>query len=159
MCSRKSLIKFRDFMVSNFCVTICGIVVNNECYKFNGFYFTFLSSVYNPIPFSLLKKILTLININVIYKIDNIYNISINNYHILPIIMDFYFENNNEIKDLVDRLSQYNSMIPLRFFINNEQLHKYTKIKLKYLNNNKIIDIIFDISLVINLPIYKLFIN
>jgi hypothetical protein len=159
MSSNKSLIRVRDIIVSNFFVTICCIVINDKCYDFDGFYSTFLSVIYNPIPFSLLKKVLKLLNINVIYKVDNIYNISIDNNHILPIIMDFYFENNNEIKDLSDELSQYNSIIPLNFFINNEMLQKYKKIKLKYLNNNKIIERTFDILSVIDLPIYKLFIN
>jgi hypothetical protein len=80
--------------------------------------------------------------------------------HINPIILNFILAMKSTSNDMIDMsgvLKYYNSSIPLRFFINNNELEKYDMIKMKYLHKGEINEKIIDIRSNLDLPIYNLF--
>jgi hypothetical protein len=157
------LFYLRDFIARNFMVLPMALIYNNQLIYFNSYkYIIYL--IFRLLPFGLIRILLELFNIGIIYKLDSIYNITnIRNNHIIPIILNFYFiyeHNNCEIKkDFLSNIKYYNGGIPLNFITNENNLQKYRKIKIKYLNKGKILDKLLDINDFSELPIYKLFEN
>jgi hypothetical protein len=110
------------------------------------------------IPFFIIKHIFAYLNKKIIYQIDDIYYIEpCEQNHILPIIMNLEFVNNNlDICNLTNKIKFYNSSIPINFFIKQHNLESYNTIKLKYLKKGTIIEKIVKINNK-NCLIYNLF--
>lgn len=153
----------RDFLVRNFMVESKAIINKNQITYFNQINFVFYLLI-RILPFSLVRTIFGLFNLGVIYKLDSIYNVTNNVYnHILPIILGCQFigiENSKEIiDDMSSKIKYYNANIPLNFIIKENNLEKFKKIKLKYLNKGKLVEKSIDINDFKVYPIYKLFEN
>lgn len=132
-----SLIYLREFIVSNFGIKLYGIEFKNKhiIYINNE-----LKYIFYIFPFSLFNYINF---VNLIYKKDNIFyitNIKIN--IITPIILNCTFRNNNNSNniDMTSTIKYYNSSIPFKFFINNNNLQNYNLLTIKYMSKGKIIN-------------------
>lgn len=151
----------RDFMVRNFMVSPKALLLNNLKLKyFKGFYYLFYLFI-RILPFYFVKKIFGYFNISVIYLLDSIYNISNmeNRIHIVPIILNFQVESESSINDLSSKIKYYSGNIPLAFILENNNIKKYSKIKIKYLTNGKIVDKVVDLDehTIDSIKLYELF--
>jgi hypothetical protein len=158
----------RDFFVRNFMVDTKAIINNNQTINNQIIYFEGLKSILywiiRILPFGFIRTIFGLFNLGLIYQLDSIFNITCTqDNRILPIILNCSFiktVNSKEIiHDLSSKIKYYNGNIPIRFIIKENNLEKYKKIKLKYLNKGKLIEKSIDINDFINYSLYKLFEN
>jgi hypothetical protein len=148
------LINFREFMVSNFGIIIYGLVFkNNKIYYLNDIY----KYLFCFIPFNLLQKF---VFFNIIYKKDNIFYITnINTPIIVPTILNFTLNKpDNTYLDMTYEIKYYNSFIPIKFFIDYNNLYDYETINLKYISKGKMVNKLIYINLYYNYKlIYDLF--
>ena len=159
MISKKFLIKSyiwsRNKIVYNFGSNIRAIVRKNNIY-----YSNFLWQFLRLIPFSILDYFSILFNFNIIYQSDNIFNITNVPYalKIMPIIINLQVHlNNDETINLKNHLKNYNSNIPVRFFLknNNINIKNITKIETHYMKAGRMcLNTHFDYN---NMTIYDLF--
>jgi hypothetical protein len=157
MIWKLQLLKLRDLIIGNFFVNICAIKTKKTLLIVTGFYKLLLIFV-KLCPFFIIKYICLLFGLQIIYKTDNIYQITnITHTHINPVIFNFTLETKLKSIDMSGILKYYNSSIPLKFFINNNQLENYDLIKIKYLHKGKISEKIINIGSNLDLPIYNLF--
>jgi hypothetical protein len=133
----------RELFISNFGIKIYGLKINNNILYFNNI----LRFIFYFIPFSIFNN-----NIfyDIIYKKDNIFYITnLNKYRILPLILEFIFydDNNNSI-NMTKEIKYYSASIPIKFFIEYNNLYDYTKLNIKYIfkgtTNLKEIDNIYN---------------
>lgn len=121
-----------DIIITNF-----SIKVHAFKYKNNIYYIKFLSRLY---PFSLFKYLFNFFDIQLIYSVNDMYYITFNKYTILPILLKFNIINDDEsIIDFKNKIRNFNGYIPLKFFLDINNL-KPKSIDIKYLSNNKIIE-------------------
>jgi len=181
MISKITLMRIRNFLVSNFFVNINAIVYKN----------TYILTENNVLTYYLLKLIPLFIfkilnyftNVQFIYSYDNIYNITgFKNYHIIPYLFEFKFYDvelinknklinfiNDDIKCndtkcevlcITSTIKYYNSNIPFNYILLKNKILNSKHFKIKYLNiNNEMIDKKLFINNYINKYIYDLFKN
>jgi hypothetical protein len=159
------MMKCRNFFIQNFMVNIICSVKSERNWYINRiithryiFYSRIIRVLLRFIPFFIIKHIFAYLNKKIIYQIDDIYYIEpCEQNHILPIIMNLEFVNNNlDICNLTNKIKFYNSSIPINFFIKQHNLESYNTIKLKYLKKGTIIEKIVKINNK-NCLIYNLF--
>jgi len=152
------LFYFRDLIAKNYMVSSKALIYDNQLIYFYGME-KILFFIFKLFPFSFIKILLNIFNIQAIYELDTIYNITnIKQHYISPMIYSFLFvKDNTHIKNFTTQIKHYNTSIPLKFIIYENNLECYNNIKIKYLNNNKIISKTLDINIFINSPIYNLF--
>lgn len=150
---QKCLIYSRDFFVSNWMVYPKALIYKNRIIYFTGVYIL-LYFIIIIFPFCFISYLLKLFNIDIIYKLDSIYHTSFNElFHIIPIIFNFSFDDN----DFTLKIKYYTSNIPIKFIIDEYNLHSYKQIKVKYFMNSKILDKTLDIDNYIDSRIYNIF--
>jgi hypothetical protein len=144
-----------NFLSSNLNVKICAIYKNNKLYNLHNLFVI----LFRFIPFYISSYIFNLFGYQIIYMTNNIYNLTYtNSIHIIPIILKFNIIYDTNTFDLTNIIKNYSTSIPLKFIIKQNNINKYNKIELIFLQNGKKISKIkelFDI----NIPIYKLFLN
>jgi len=142
----------RDLIISNFGIKIYALLYNNNTIYFNNI---FRYSIYLFPFFSIFNYIKI---IKIIYIKDNIYNITnINQNKIIPIILNFEFNNTTENINMTSVIKYYNSSLPLSFFIKNNNLERFNYLYIKYIIKGQIFNKELFISSYTNKSIYELF--
>lgn len=151
-------VNIREFIVGNFMAKPEVLLKDNSYYNFNNNYL--LAKIIKLIPFSFIKILFYYLNYQIIYKQDEIYCMYYSNKtHIIPIIMNFSISNFNLVENLTHKIKYYNSSIPLKFLLGNNNVENFQFIRLKYISKGKIISKILPIRKYLNKPIYTLFEN
>jgi hypothetical protein len=155
MISKFTLMRIRNFLVSNFFVNINTIIINNKYIHIDNYFLLFF--ILKLIPFYFYKSISKNYDINFIYSYDNIFNITnIKKNYILPIIINYTFINDTKIFNF-NQIKFYNSNIPFNYIIDKYNLHDFNQIKINYLYENKSINKILYINEYKDKKIYDLF--
>lgn len=157
------LVTIRNFFVENFFVDIKCLYSNQKYYK-NKFLSTMFYLFRFCVPFYLTKLVFGFFNYQIIYAVDGVHLISnIKTNHILPIILKFELEqdhltcSNTKTKDITSLIKYYNSSLPLKYILDDNNLINYEKIKIKYINKGSMIEKVLEVNNVINLQLFKLF--
>jgi len=148
----KNLIVLREMLISNFFIEINGLILeNNKILLINGLF----KYIFYFFPFRLLNYLKF---IKIIYKKDSFYyitNLKIN--IIIPLILNLTFHNENNIINMTTQIKYYNSSIPFKFFIINNNLNNYNMITIKYMSKGIIINKELCINNYYDKLIYELF--
>jgi hypothetical protein len=148
----KNLIVLREMLISNFFIEINGLILeNNKILLINGLF----KYIFYFFPFRLLNYLKF---IKIIYKKDTFYyitNLKIN--MIIPLILNLTFHNENNIINMTTQIKYYNSSIPFKFFIINNNLNNYNMITIKYMSKGIIINKELCINNYYDKLIYELF--
>jgi len=139
-------------LISNFFIEINGLILeNNKILLINGLF----KYIFYFFPFRLLNYLKF---IKIIYKKDSFYyitNLKIN--IIIPLILNLTFHNENNIINMTTQIKYYNSSIPFKFFIINNNLNNYNMITIKYMSKGIIINKELCINNYYDKLIYELF--
>jgi len=132
----KSYIWLRNTYIYNFNSNMKAVIAR----KNNIYYSNFWWFIFRILPFCILDFTSRLLNFNIIYESDNIINITNipKTLKIMPIITNFKVHlTNGEIINLKYYIKQYNSNIPVKFFLkdNNINLDNVNRLEVNYIKS------------------------